>query len=106
MKSKNIISALYGIYDLSNPHFQNAEIITRENKNIKGQFVRFKIAENHNKYILYPSEKYCFLPEDNKKEFWNACQLNNGVFGEKPAYIIELGLNDIKKIIIVPVLIS
>lgn len=107
MKTKKIISSVYNVYDLSNSHFQNAEIITEENKSIKGQFVKFKVAtENGKGYQLYPSEQFCFLPLENKKEFWDAFTINNGVFNERPAYIKEIGLDKIKKIIIEPLLIS
>lgn len=106
MKSKNIISALYQIYDLSNPHFHNAEIITIKGKNINGQFVKFKVWENRNGHKIYPSEKFCFLPLENKKEFWDVYKINNGIFIELPAYVKELGFDDIKKIIIEPILIS
>jgi hypothetical protein len=105
MKGKSAISSLYGIYDLSNPHFRDTEVITSENKAIKGQFVKFKVAQSGNRYISYPSEKYCFLPEKHKEEFWNIYQSDNGVFPEMPEYIKEFGLNDIKKIIILPVVL-
>ena len=104
-KKKKIILTNYHIYDLSSPHFENAEIITDENKSIKGQFVNFKVAENGRGYKIYPSEKLCFLPAERKKEFWDSYQKNNGIFSELPAYIRELGLDDIKKIIIEPILI-
>lgn len=107
MRKKNITPSSYQVYDLSDSHFQNAEIITEENKSIKGQFVKFKVVtENKRGYQMYPSEKFCFLPLENKKEFWDTCQINNGVFNELPAYIKEMGLDDIKKIIIEPLLIS
>lgn len=106
MEAKNTILSAYNVYDLSNPHLQNGEIITNENNNIKGQFVKFKVTENKNGYKIYPSEKFCFLPLENKKEFLDAYKINNGVFNEVPAYIKILGLNEIKKIIIKPVLIT
>lgn len=94
----------YHIYDLSSPHFKNTEIITDENKTIKGQFVSFKVAENGSGYKIYPSEKLCFLPAENKNEFWDTYKKGNGIFSELPVYIWELGLDDIKKIIIEPLL--
>lgn len=107
MKTKTAISSIYNVYDLSNSHFQNIEIITSENKSMKGQFVKFKVVtENRQGYQMYPSEQFCFLPLENKKEFWDAYKINNGVFNELPAYIKEMGLDDIKKIIIEPMLIS
>lgn len=105
-KKKNSISTDYHIYDLSSPHFANAEIITDKDKNIKGQFVGFKVAEDDRGYKIYPSEKFCFLPAQNKKEFWDAYKSNKGIFLELPVYIKELGLGDIKKIVIEPILIA
>lgn len=106
MKTKNYISITYNVYDLSNSHLQNAEIITDQNISIKGQFVKFKVVENNYGYKIYPSEKFCFLPIEYQKEFWNAYKINKGIFNELPEYIKVLGLNEIKKIIIEPELIS
>ncbi len=107
MRTKNKTSSANQIYDLSNMHFQNAEVITKENKSLKGQFVKFKLMLNDNKenFLLFPSEKYYFLPQKNKKEYWDAYKSNKGVFSEMPLYIKELGLNDIIKIIIEPALV-
>lgn len=105
MKRKNASVTDYQVYDLANPHFQNAEIVTGDNKNSKGQFVKFQVIENNRGFKDYPSEKFCFLPVENKKEFWDDYKINNGVFDELPIYIKELGLDDIKKIIIEPLLI-
>ena len=80
---------------MSNLHFQNAEIITGANKAVKGQFVKFKVIEDGLGYKMYPSEKFCFLPEGHKKEFWDTYQLRNGIFEYKPEYIMELGLDEI-----------
>ncbi|MEI8137525.1 MAG: hypothetical protein WCH21_09410 [Bacteroidota bacterium] len=99
---KSIITP-YPLYDLSNTHFQNLEIITKANKSIKGQFVQFKVVKGIVEY-LYPAEKFCFLSAENKKEFWNAYNLNNGEFKELPKYIKQLYLTDIIKIIIEPLL--
>jgi hypothetical protein len=79
------------LYDLSNDHFENVEVVTKGNISIKGQFVKFKVVEDDIEY-LYPSEKYCFLPEENKKQFWKIYQSNNGEFRELPIYIKQLGL--------------
>lgn len=106
MKKKSILPANYQVYDLSNPHLKNAEIITIRNESIKGQFVKFKVKENRSGYKIYPSEKLCFLPRENAKEFWDTYKMNNGIFNELPMYIKELGLDAIKKIIIEPVLIN
>lgn len=94
----------YPIYNLSNPHFQDVEIMTSGNKILKGQFVQFKVVKGNVEY-LYPSEKYCFLPEDKQHVFWDNYILNNGEFSEFPSYIKKLGLNEIKKIIISPLLV-
>lgn len=105
MRAKEKIS-VYNVYDLSDSHFQNVELITTENRSIKGQFVKFRVlTENRKGYQLYPSEKFCFLPLENKKEFWDAYKMNRGIFNELPLYIKELGLDDIKKIIIEPIMI-
>lgn len=89
------------LYDISNDHFKNVEIVTKDFKSIKGQFVKFKVALDIIECI-YPSEKYCFLPEENKKQFWEIYDSNNGIFSEFPSYIKELGLNEIFKITIEP----
>lgn len=103
---KNKTLAPYKVSDLSNSHFQNVEIHTLHEGVLKGQFVEFKVVENNRGYKIYPSEKLCFLPLENKRTFWDAYKINKGVFNELPDYIIEIGLDDIKKIIIEPVLIS
>lgn len=105
MKKKTAILSEYRIYEMSNPHFQNAEIITGANKAVKGQFVRFKVIEDGLGYKEYPSEKFCFLPASHKKEFWDTYQAHDGIFEYKPDYIMELGLDEIRKIIIEPELI-
>lgn len=105
MKTKKATIPLYDVDDLTNPHFRNAEIIMHNEQIIKGQFVKFKVPENGKGFKLYPSEKLCFLPEENGKEFRDQYELNNGIFRERPAYIIELGLDEIKKITIEPILI-
>lgn len=97
-------TSIYSIYSLSNPHFKNVEITTIKNKVMKGQFVQFKVLEGDIEYV-YPSEKYCFLPEEKRAIFLNAINLNNGEFKEFPPYIAEIGLNDILKISIEPVLV-
>lgn len=97
-------SAAYTIYSLSNHHFQNVEILTSENKLLRGQFVQFKVVKGIAEYI-YPSEKYCFLPEEKRKTFWRNYTLHDGIFSEFPDYIQLLGLNDIKTITITPLLV-
>jgi len=97
-------TATFPLYDLTNPHLQNVQVITRDNKIIKGQFVQLKVVEDEIEY-LYPSEKYCFLPVKNQKEFWAAYNLNNGEFKELPEYLLHFGLDEMTRIIIEPVLI-
>ena len=94
----------YPLYDLSNIHFQNMEIITKENINLEGQFVQFKVVLGIAEYI-YPAEKFCFLPKENKEEFWKEYNLNNGEFKKVPVYIKQLDLVDVVKIIIHPLLV-
>lgn len=104
MKNDKTLPA-YKVSDLSNPHFRTAEIHTIHEGILKGEFVEFKVIENNTGYKIFPSEKLCFLPKENKIEFWNTYKINNGIFNELPPYIKEMGLDDIKKIIIEPVLI-
>src|SRR5438128_7948 len=99
------LNGAYPIYDLANDHFQHAEIITADGEKIKGQFVRFKVVEDKLE-CLYPAEKFCFLPEENKMEFWGHYRLKNGEFDKFPPYLLKLGLNDIIEIKIHPALIS
>lgn len=94
----------YPIYELSNPHFRSTTIRTTNGQLLSGQFVQFKVVKGDVEY-LYPSEKYCFLPEQNSDEFWNAYYKNNGEFRDFPAYIKLLSLSDIKKIVIEPALV-
>lgn len=91
----------FQIYNLSNPHFQEVEIQTHDNQLLKGQFVQFKVLKGVIEYI-YPAEKYCFLPESNKQQYWNSVSLNNGIFQEFPYYIKQFGLNHLKRITITP----
>lgn len=100
----SVISS-YPIYDLSNPHFRDVEILTKENKTLKGQFVKFKVAKDSFGYI-YPAEKYCFLPHENRESFWKSFQANGGEFKEFPKYIKQLGLNEMIKITISPLLVT
>ena len=94
----------YPVYNLSNPHFQNVEILTDKNTIIRGQFVEFKVVKGNVEYI-YPADKYCFLPIENQELFWNQFKINNGEFIEFPPYILNLGLDDMKKISITPALV-
>ncbi|MEO6302603.1 MAG: hypothetical protein ABIP51_05485 [Bacteroidia bacterium] len=94
----------YPIYNLSNSHFQNVELVTTKSISLKGQFVQFKVVEDNIEYI-YPSEKYCFLPNENKHQFWKLFNSKKGEFKELPNYIIQLDLTEIKKIIIEPILV-
>jgi hypothetical protein len=94
----------YPLYDLSNDHFQNVELIITGNKSIKGQFVQFKVVSGIEEY-LYPAEKFCFILDENKKEYWNSYNLNKGEFEVLPKYIKQLSLNDVIKIIIEPLMV-
>jgi hypothetical protein len=92
------------LYDLSNPHFEETEIITTDNKSLKGQFVQFKVVKGEFEN-LYPAEKYCFLPHKNRKLFEEEYSKNNGEFNEFPAYVIQFTMDKIKQINTKPVLI-
>lgn len=94
----------YPIYSLANTHFETTEILTKENEILKGQFVEFKVLKGVVEYI-YPSEKYCFLPEEKGKVFWDAYSGNSGEFTDFPQYIKLLNLSDIIKITIYPSLV-
>jgi hypothetical protein len=94
----------YPIYDLSNTHFKHVEILTSKNEILKGQFVRFRVLKSNDIVYIYPSEKYCFLPEDNMTLFWDTYKANDGEFDEFPLYIKQFGLNDIAEITIKPLL--
>jgi tellurite resistance-related uncharacterized protein len=95
----------YPIYNLANTHFEKIEVLTKDGKLMKGQFVEFKVLKGVVEY-LYPSEKYCFLPEEKRKAFWEAYAVNNGEFTDFPEYIKLMSLSDIKKIVIYPVLVA
>ena len=99
-----MLTARYPVYNLSNPHFQNVEILTDTNAIIEGQFVEFKVVKGDVEYI-YPADKYCFLPKEKRELFWNQFKINNGEFSEFPPYILKLGLDDMKKISITPILV-
>jgi len=99
-----IKTSIYPIYDLANAHFKNAEIITKDNQRIKGQFVRFKV-NGVGGQCIYPAEKYCFLPEKYNEVFGQEFNSKNGELNEVPEYIMFLGLDDIAEIIIRPALI-
>jgi hypothetical protein len=101
MKTK---TSIYPIYDLANAHFKNAEIITKDNQSIKGQFVRFKV-NGVGGQCIYPAEKYCFLPKKYNEVFAEEFASKKGEFNKVPEYIMFLGLDDISEIIIKPVLI-
>jgi hypothetical protein len=92
------------LYDISNPHFRDTEILTSQNEILKGQFVQFKVVKGEFEY-LYPSEKYCFLPKEHAADYWEHHTITNGEFREVPSYIRFLGLNDIKEIKIRPQLL-
>lgn len=96
----------YSLYDLSNPHFSRVTLLTADNKEIKGQFVQFKVVKDSNFEYLYPSEKYCFLPEENRETFWEVHNNTNGEFNDFPKYVLQLGLNDIKQIRIEPLIVA
>lgn len=93
------------LYDLSNPHFENTELLLDDGKKLKGQFVQFRILKGDVEY-LYPAEKYCFVPEDQKKLFWHEYEWNEGIFTDIPPYVLQLSMAYIKQITILPVLVS
>ena len=99
-----VTDKIFQPYSLANPHFSTTEIVTDKHKTIKGQFVQFKVIKGDLQY-LYPAEKYCFLPEEFKKQFWREYELNNGLFTEFPNYVIQFNLLQLKKIIIEPTMI-
>jgi hypothetical protein len=99
-----VTEKIFQPYNLANPHFSNAEIVTDKNKTLKGQFVQFKVIKGDLQY-LYPSEKYCFLPAEFKKQFWREYDFNHGAFTKFPEYVMQLGLNQIMKICIDPSMI-
>ncbi|MGZ4043521.1 MAG: hypothetical protein ACXVDW_20265 [Bacteroidia bacterium] len=96
--------ANYPIYDLSGDHLRHVELIMNDNSVLKGRFVQFRVEEGKVQY-LYPAEKYCFLPEEFAKEYESLFSLNKGVFKCVPKYIRQIGLDQLKKIIIEPVLV-
>ena len=93
------------LYDLSNPHFENTELLLNDNRTLKGQFVQFKIVKGDVEY-LYPAEKYCFVPEEHKKLFRHEYEWDQGAFRDIPSYVLQLSMAQIKQIIILPVLVS
>jgi len=96
--------ASYPIYDLSGDHLRRVELIMNDNSVLKGKFVQFRVEEGNVQY-LYPAEKYCFLPEQFTKEYELQFGLNKGVFKCVPKYVLQIGLDQLKKIIIEPALI-
>jgi hypothetical protein len=102
---KSILS-IYPIYDLSNPHFRKITLLTIDDRELKGRFVQFKVVKDSKFEYLYPSEKYCFLPEDKQEIFWATHNSSNGEFKDFPTYILQMGLDDIKRITIEPLLVA
>ncbi|WP_317897665.1 hypothetical protein [Aurantibacillus circumpalustris] len=96
----------YSLYDLSNPHFSRVTLFTSDNKKLRGQFVQFKVVKDSNFEYLYPAEKYCFLLEENREAFWSVHNSSNGEFNDFPKYVLQLGLDDIKQILIEPLLVA
>lgn len=92
---------LFQIYNIANPHFDKVELLTNKRELLKGQFVEFRVVKDDFEYV-YPSEKFCFLPEANKHIFWSDYKLNKGKFKYFPDYIKLLSLFDILKITIEP----
>jgi hypothetical protein len=99
-----VTDKIFQPYNLANPHFSTTEIITDQNIKMRGQFVQFKVMKGDLQY-LYPSEKYCFLPAEFKKQFWRDYELNNGLFTEFPKYVMQFNLLQLKKICIEPSMI-
>ncbi len=94
----------YPLYDISNPHFSRVTLRTTDNKEIKGQFVQFKVVKDTNFEYLYPAEKYCFLQEEHRETFWAVHNRTNGEFNDFPKYVLQLGLDNIAQIRIEPLL--
>jgi hypothetical protein len=91
----------YSLYELSNPHFQDVEVIQKDGKRFRGQFVQFRVVHDVTQH-LYPAEKYCFLPESKKETFFSQFEKTNGEFSEFPHYVLQLGLHEIVSILIKP----
>jgi hypothetical protein len=89
---------LFQIYSIANPHFDKVEVLTSKHE---GQFVEFRVVKGDFEYV-YPSEKYCFVPESHKTLFWSDFNMNGGKFNYLPDYIKLLSLFDILKITIEP----
>lgn len=92
------------IYDLSNHHLRNVKLTLSNGNTLEGQFVQFKVIKGE-VGCLYPAEKYCFLLKKDEGEFWYNYNRHEGEFPDFPPHVIQLGLNEIRKIEITPLLI-
>ena len=92
------------LYDLSNIHFENCTLLMKDGKQHKGKFVRLMV-KTEGGYQIYPSEKFCFLPQDKFNEFKQLQDNRNQLMDYLPDYILQLDLTKIKKIVIEPSLI-
>jgi hypothetical protein len=87
-----VTEKIFQPYNLANPHFSNAEILTDNDKILKGQFVQFKVMKGDIQYLY-------------QKQFWREYDINHGVFSKFPEYVMQLSLLHIKKIYIEPSMI-
>ncbi len=77
------------IYDLANDHFRATEIITNNNKKLKGRFVRFRLSGNIGDCV-FPASKFCFLPEEYYGKFLKDLKKHKNLIPSFTEYIIEL----------------
>lgn len=94
----------YPIYDLSNPHFRHVTIVDKDNQSLTGSFVRFTVLKGDIEY-LYPAEKYCFVPSASLDKFARQYNAGKGTFSEMPPYVKQLGLHEMREIVIKPELV-
>lgn len=88
-------------YDLSDYRYQRTQITLVNNQIVHGQFVQFSVSEEGFE-TFYQTSHLCFLPAENKNEFWDFFNSHGGVFTELPKYILLLQIADISKILIEP----
>ncbi|MFN6037581.1 MAG: hypothetical protein ACK452_03865, partial [Bacteroidota bacterium] len=79
-------------------------LVKRDGTQIFGKFIRLKV-KTEGGYQIYPSEKFCFLPNDKFNEFNKLLNIKDQTLDYLPDYILQLDLTEIRKIIIEPSLI-